>query len=289
MIKSTKGMVNLFFKKSLFFIICMLLSVSICFSMCVFASETENIAPLQKFIVYAISLEENPRIEVTDVLKTCISTWTDLDKKAEKLLQYFPEMTYDEVFDALHKYVSCTSDGANSLCDLILFGPTVPQYRDNMPNIISNINYNITGNKDDHRGSTFFYSLLKAYNLYTIFGGNPYIATNMSDLPGLVDMDIKGLSYDISKRVSTAITLMPSLEKRLESYGQDTMMGNLLKMSEECANNESTEEIYYFKASLSFGKISAEKSVNMKHFLTDINGYGYAVFLHIFSNRQRIA
>ncbi len=237
--------------KLLRFTVNMLLITALCLSFgltCM--AEEETIAPLQKFIVYSIALDESARVEVAEVVETIITVKNKLDDQTTQLLPHFPDMTYDELRTALSKCAVCTKDGITSLCDLILFGPTTPQYSDKMPNIISNINYNIIGDKNDNRGSTFFYSLLKAYNLYTIFGGNPHIATNMSDLPGLVDIDMNGLSYEIAKRVSTAIGLMPSLEQTLESYGQTTMMGNLLKMSEECANDEATEEIYYFKVSL---------------------------------------
>ena len=238
-------------KKNIFTAILSLFIVfSLCFSLSVFADESTEISPLQKFIVYSISLEENARIEIADILETCVATKKGSSEKAQQISVHLPDMTHEEIKTALETYAVCTRDGASSLCDLILFGPVVPEYRENMPNIITNINYNIIGNKDDNRGSTFFYSLLNAYNLYTVFGGNPDIATNMSDLPGLIDMNISGLSYEISRRISTAISLMPSLEKMLEAYGQDTLMGNLLQMSEECANDESTEEIYYFKNSL---------------------------------------
>ena len=62
-------------KKSIFTVILSLFIVfSFCFSFSVFADESTEISPLQKFIVYSISLEENARIEVTDVLETCIAT-----------------------------------------------------------------------------------------------------------------------------------------------------------------------------------------------------------------------
>lgn len=237
-------------KKEIFKFISILTIFSFCLIFNTTATESETVSPLQKFIVYSISLEESARIEVAEVLETCIGTKNNSTEKAQNLLSHFPDMTHEEIKTALETVAICTKAGANSLCDLILFGPVIPEHADKMPNIIANINKNIIENPADNRGSVFFYSLLNAYNLYTIFGGNPDIATNMADLPGLIDMKISGLSYEISRRISTAIELMPSLQQSLESYGQDTLLGNLLKMSEECANDEATEEIYYFKISL---------------------------------------
>ncbi|MBR2847326.1 MAG: S-layer homology domain-containing protein [Clostridia bacterium] len=246
-------------------------------------SATQEIDPLQKFFVYALSLEESSRIAVVDILKG-ISRESDVtDAKTDAVSAYFSDMSREEIGKILIIYSGRSTKNQSSICDIVLFGAKPIPNAANMPTAVSLLNELIIGDSSDIRGSNYFYSLLAIYSMYTLFGGTPYIAKN-HNLPGLIDLYLPDdMPEDAVVAIGGALKFMPQLGDDIENADGASLTEKLFSHAEILVNSCPSEEIYYFKKALAelgvfYGNIASPQNTKFPEIaFRDLDNYDWAV------------
>lgn len=262
--------------------IALLLAVILLFS-ALPISAVQEIDPLQKFFVYSLSLDEESRIAIVDILKG-ISKKTDVtDDKTNTVSAFFTDMSRDEIHNVLIIYSGRSGKNQNSIRDIVLFGAKPIPYAENMPTAISLLNELIIGAPDDIRGTNYFYSLLAIYSIYTLFGGEPYIAKNHA-LPGLIDLYLpENMPEDAVVAISGALKFMPQLGDDIENADGASLTEKLFGHAEVLVNTCPSEEIYYFKKALAelgvfYGNIASPQNTSHPELpFRDLDNYDWAV------------
>lgn len=246
-------------------------------------SAAQEIDPLQKFFVYALSLEEESRIAITEILKGITRTAEATPEKASAVAGYFPDMSDTEIESVLKIYGGRSAKNQNSIRDIVLFGVKPILFAENMPTVTGLLNELIIGDADDIRGSNYFYSLLAIYSLYSLFGGSPYIAKNHA-LPGLIDLYLPAdMPADAVAAISGSLGFMPALESEIEyAYGANPTE-KLFSHAETLVNSCPSEEIHYFKKALAdlglfYGGIASPQNTKYPEIaFRDLDNYEWAV------------
>lgn len=246
-------------------------------------SAAQEIDPLQKFFVYSLSLDSESRSAIVDTLKTITRMSEATPAKSAAVSAYFPDMTSSEIAEVLKIYGGRSASNQNSIRDIVLFGSKPIPFAENMPGITELLNELVIGDSSDIRGTNYFYSLLSIYSLYTLFGGDPYIAKN-HDLSGLIDLYLpQNMPTGAVTAINGALGFMPALESEIEGAYGSIPTEKLFSYAETLVNTCPSEEIHYFKKALSSlglfrGEISAPQ--NTKHpeiAFRDLDNYGWAV------------
>ncbi len=230
------------------FISILLIVVMLFSSVPSFASD--EIDPLQKFFVYSISLSNDNRVILADTLKEISSINDVTTARKNAVSAIITDMTADEVAEVLEIYSHRSVKNQESICDIILFGVRQIPYIENMPTIRVLFNQLIIGNPDDNRGIDYFYTLLAIYSMYTLFGGNPYVAKN-HELPGLIDLYLpEDMPAEAVTNITGALKFMPALESVISSSYGLNLTEKLFSYAEEMVNTCPSHEIYSFKCAL---------------------------------------
>ncbi len=246
-------------------------------------SAMQEIDPLQKFFVYSLSLDEESRIAVVDILKEVNRTEKATPEKAAAVAGFFPDMSEGEVTEVLKIYGGRSAKNQSSIRDIVLFGVKPVPFAENMPTVTELLNELIIGDSGDIRGSNYFYSLLAIYSIFSLFGGEPYIARNHS-LPGLIDLYLpENMPADAVAAISGALDFMPALESEIKDAAGANLTEKLFSHAEILVNSCPSEEIHYFKKALAelgvfYGAISSPQ--NIKHpemAFRDLDNYEWAV------------
>lgn len=246
-------------------------------------SAAQEIDPLQKFFVYSLSLDEESRIAIVDVLKETLLLEQLTEEKIDIVSALLTDMPRDEVAKVLKIYSQRSVKNQDSIRDIVLFGAKELPYAANMPTAIGLLNELIIGDASDIRGSNYFYSLLAIYSLYTLFGGTPYIAKN-HELPGLIDLYLPDdMPEDAIVAISGALKFMPQLGDDIENADGASLTEKLFSHAEILVNSCPSEEIYYFKKALAelgvfYGSISSPQNAKYPEIaFRDLDNYGWAV------------
>ncbi len=246
-------------------------------------SAAQEIDPLQKFFVYSLSLDESSRIAVVDTLKEINKLVDVTHKHASAISGFFPDMNDDEITEVLQIYGGRSANNKASMRDILLFGAMPIPFEEKMPKVTGRLNELIIGDSSDIRGSNYFYSLLTIYSIYSLFGGEPYLAKN-HDSSDLIDLYLpEDMPKDAVTAINGALGFMPALESEIENAEGTSLTEKLFSYAETLINTCPAEEIYYFKKSLSerglfYGTATLPQNTeNTEIAFRDLDNYGWAV------------
>ncbi len=260
----------------------LLLSFILLFS-AVPVSANQEIDPLQKFFVYSISLDESSRISIADILKGISKTSDATAEKSAVISGFLPDMSSEEISSVLKIYGGRSAKNQASIRDILLFGVRPIPNPENMPTVTGLLNELIIDEPGDIRGTNYFYTLLAIYSIYTLFGGEPYIAKN-HNLPGLIDLYLpEKMPADAVAAISGALDFMPALESEIKDAAGANLTEKLFSRAEILVNSCPSEEIHYFKKALAelgvfYGSISSPQNTKYPELaFRDLDNYEWAV------------
>lgn len=253
-------------------------------------ADTPQVDPLQKFFVYSIHLggdDGKVRTELAALLKPLTSTDKLTDETVAAVHTLLPEMTADEVKNALTLYTQRSAENQSNIQTLIIFGKRELPFADQMPSIASKLNRYIIGDPEDNRGANFFSTLLALGDIVTlIYPGESRVASNYeAPVSSLVKLTVSpDMSAGVISNLSGALNLMPSFSANFSNYPGNNSVEKLFLFVEELVNDCSTEEIYAFKLAMKslrvfFGEV-LEPSGNTKYeglTFRDLDSYDWAI------------